>query len=329
MPSTTDSTSRKTPPGFYVRILPSPSGRGLGWGRFPSWCSLWLIVLAIACGGSGGVIVPPTEEFGGPEYAAVVVTSDLALGENRIAFGVVSRDEGPLQADSATVRTYFLPPNTETRESRETLTARFETWPFSGGVFTAYPQFDVVGSWELEAEFTTPDGQEVFAKSAFPVKDVSDTPSVGDPAPASVTSVASDFRDISHITTATEPDPALYAISIRDAIAEGKPLVVGFSTPRYCTTATCGPQLEQLSSLQQTHGDRANIIHVEVYKDPHLFEEEGRRPGRADIVDAVEEWGLPTEPWTFIVDAEGIVRAKFEAYTPAPVIEEALLKVLN
>ena len=285
------------------------------------------VALAVSCGGSDA-IVPPTEEFGGPEFAAVVITSDIAVGRDRLAFGVVRRDGPPLQAESAMVRTYYLPPNSEAREARQSLTASFEAWPFSAGVFSVYPDFDVAGTWELETEFITPDGQEVVAKSAFAVKEVSDTPAVGAPAPASVSPVASDVPDITHITTAAEPDPALYAVSIRDAIAEGKPFVVGFSTPRYCTTGTCGPQLEQLSSLRERYGDRANFIHVEVYKDPHLFEE-GRRPGRDDVAGAVQEWGLPTEPWTFVVDAGGTVRAKFEAFTSAAVIEDALLAVLN
>ena len=298
----------------------------------PLWllCSLWLIILVMACGdsGSSGVIVPPTEEFGGPEFAAVVITSDIAVGRDRLAFGVVRRDGPPLQAESATVRTYYLPPNTETREARQSLTASFEAWPFSAGVFSVYPDFDVAGTWELETEFTTTEGQEVVAKSAFAVKEISDTPAVGDPAPASVSPVAADVPDLAHITTSPEPDPALYNVSIHEAIAQEEPFVVGFSTPRYCTTGTCGPQLEQLSSLRERYGDRANFIHVEVYKDPHLFEE-GSRPGRDDVADAVEEWGLPTEPWTFVVDAEGIVRAKFEAFTPAAVIEDALLETLN
>ena len=328
MPSTTEfSTQSAQRTRRFFFIFPSPSGGGLGWGRLLSLCSLWLIILVVACGGSD-VIVPPTEEFGGPEFAAVVITSDIAVGRDRLAFGVVRRDGPPLQAESATVRTYYLPPNTEAREARQSLTASFEAWPFSAGVFSVYPDFDVAGAWELETEFTTPDGQEVVAKSAFAVKEVSDTPAVGSPAPASVSPVATDVPHLAHITTAREPDPALYAISIHDAIAEGKPFVAGFSTPRYCTTGTCGPQVEQLSSLRERYGDRANFIHVEVYKDPHLFEE-GSRPGRDDVAGAVQEWGLPTEPWTFVVDAEGIIRAKFEAFTSAAVIEDALLEALN
>ena len=258
----------------------------------------------------------------------MVLTSDLAVGKERLAFGVVSREGPPLSGESATVRTYYLPPNSEAREARQSLKASFEAWPFSAGVFSVYPDFDVAGTWELETEFTAQDGREVVAKSAFTVKEVSDTPAVGSPAPASVTPKASGVPDLSHITTAANPDPALYAISIDEALAAGSPLVVVFSTPRYCTTGTCGPQLEQVSSLQARYGDQANFIHVEVYKAPHLYGD-GKRPGKDDIADAVEEWGLPTEPWTFVVGADGLVKAKFEAFTPSASIEAALLEALN
>ena len=291
-------------------------------------CTLWLIILAAACGSSesGGVVVPPTEEFGGPQYAAVVVTSDMGVGRERLSFGVVARDGGPLQAERATVRTYYLPPNTDGREARQTLTAGFLAWPTVAGVFVVHLDFDVAGSWELEAELTTPDGTEVVAKSAFPVKETSDTPAIGDPAPASVTPKVSDVEDLSRITTAGEPDPGLYALSINEAVAEAKPFVVLFATPAYCVSFTCGPQVQELSGLREKYEGRANFIHVEVFKDPHLIE--GGRP-TGGLVDSVKEWGLPTEPWTFVVDATGIVRAKFEQYTPAYVIEDALLEVLN
>ena len=290
-----------------------------------SLCALCLIAVALACGGSG-VIVPPTEEFGGPQFAAVVVTSDLALGQERLAFGVVSREGPPLQAETATVRTYYLPDNTDDRDFHQTLTARFQAWPTVAGVFVVQPVFDTPGSWELEAEFTTADGQEVLAKAAFPVKMTSATPAIGDPAPASVTPKASDVQDLSFITTAAEPDPALYALSIHEAVAEAKPLVVLFATPAYCVSFTCGPQVKELSALGGEYASRANFIHVEVFKDPHLIE--GGRP-TGGLVDTVEEWGLPTEPWTFVIDSNGIVQAKFEQYTPPSVIEDALLTVLN
>ena len=288
-------------------------------------CALCLVSIAMACGSSDDVIVPPTEEFGGPEFAVVVVTSDLAVGRERLAFGVVSRDGLPLPAESATVRIYYLPEDTNDRQLRQTLTARFQPWPTVAGVFVAEPEFDVAGSWELETEFTATGGQQVLASSAFPVSETSKTPAIGDPAPASVTPKASDIDDLSHITSAGDPDPDLYALSVHEAVADTRPLVVLFATPAYCVSFTCGPQVHELSALRDKYVGRANFIHVEVFKDPHLIE--GGRP-TGGLVESVQDWGLPTEPWTFVVDANGIVQAKFEQYVPPAVIEDALLSVM-
>jgi len=42
----------------------------------------------------------------------------------------------------------------------------------------------------------------------------------------------------------------------------------------------------------------------------------------------VDEWGLPTEPWTFVIDSQGLVQAKFEQFTTADQIEAKLLEIL-
>ena len=87
--------------------------------------------------------------------------------------------------------------------------------------------------------------------------------------------------------------------------------MVAFSTPAYCTTATCGPQLDVVKRLSESYSDRANFIHVEVYDNPHEIQGD---LSNARIAHAVTEWGLPSEPWTFIVDADGLVAAKFEGF---------------
>ena len=77
--------------------------------------------------------------------------------------------------------------------------------------------------------------------------------------------------------------------------------------------------------MKESVGDRANYIHVEVFEEPHLVE--GARP-IGGLVPAVEEWGLPTEPWTFIIDSQRLVRAKFEQFTTASEIESNLREIL-
>ena len=129
---------------------------------------------------------------------------------------------------------------------------------------------------------------------------------------------------MAELTTDPQPDPDLYRLSIAEAVASGKPLVVAFSTPAYCTTATCGPQLDVIKRLRDRHADRANFIHVEVYDNPHEIQGD---LSNARIAPAVTEWGLPSEPWTFIVDADGLVSAKFEGFATRDELEESLLAV--
>ena len=136
---------------------------------------------------------------------------------------------------------------------------------------------------------------------------------------------AGDKEDLSQITSALIPDPDLYQLSINEALQQGKPLVVVFATPAFCVSATCGPQLEELAKVKDVIGTRANFIHVDVFEDPHLIE--GGRP-TGDLVPAVLEWGLPTEPWTFIVDKNGLISAKFEQLATATEIEIKLLEIL-
>ena len=44
---------------------------------------------------------------------------------------------------------------------------------------------------------------------------------------------------------------------------------------------------------------------------------------------AVTEWGLPNEPWTFVVGGDGKVADKFEAFVGREELEEALLGVIG
>ena len=277
-----------------------------------------LLLIASACTGPA---VPAH-----PEYGVVVVTQDLAQGSNRVIFGLVDVEGMPVRSDQAQVQTVFLPPGDAPGEPRGSAAAGFIQWPTGPqGVFAATIDFDEPGFWRLEVTTTTADGKAVEAQGAVQVKDKTATPALGDPAPRSVTPTAGEVEDLGTITSATIPDPDLYRLSVHQALDEGKPLVVVFATPAFCVSATCGPQVEVLSQVKDKFPSEANFIHVEVFKDPHLIE--GNR-AEAETVPAVEEWNLPTEPWTFVIDKDGMVRAKFEQFTSADIIEEALREVL-
>lgn len=266
----------------------------------------------------------PTPTPPGPPTVQVIST-DLSLGPNRLAFAVL-RDGNTVSLPEVTVASVF-PAEGSSGTVRQTASARFRKWPFGDiGVYTTQLDFDQAGTWGLVVDVPRSSGPSERALVELSIKERSDTPAMGSQAPLSKNKTAGDVNSLEELTTARTPDPDLYQMTIAQAISTGKPLVVTFSTPAFCTTATCGPQVEELSALKDLYAGRANFIHVEIFDNPHKIQGD---LSAAKTVAAAEEWGLPTEPWTFIVDQRGRVAAKFEAFTTGSEIEEALVRLLQ
>ena len=283
---------------------------------------LWFAVLTVlAC--SGGE-PPPTDEL-----SIGVLSTDLGVGHNRLFFFLLEDDSSPVTADNANVSIYYPADSSFEGDPREVAVARFRKWPLADrGVYTAQVNFDEPGTWALTVSVAGVDGESRSSRETFQVKSQSSTPAIGSQAPPSKNKTSRDVRTLEELTTAIEPDPELYSMTIAEALDSGKPFVVAFATPSFCRTATCGPQVEVIRSIKDRYKDRAGFIHIEVFDNI----EEIRREGDLSVartVAAVDEWGLPTEPWIFIVDRQGRIAAKFEAFTTEEEIEEELTKVLQ
>ena len=112
----------------------------------------------------------------------------------------------------------------------------------------------------------------------------------------------------------------------------GRPAWIVFATPAFCSTATCGPTLEIVKSVAPEYKDRVDFLHVEPYQ-LHMTDT-GLQPlfdatGKLQVVQAVVDYGLPTEPYQFLVDGAGVVRASFQGIASADEIRAALDSVLT
>ena len=256
------------------------------------------------------------------QYSVIMVTSDLAVGQNRISFGLVDIDNVPVKTESVAVKSVYFKPGQDEGVIKQSVQANFVEWPpeNSGrGVYLTQLDFDKTGSgtsidpglWGLEITAVADDGSKIQARTALAVAALSKSPVIGGIAPPSRTLTESTVSELHKITSAPNPDLGMYRISVRDALQEGKPAVIIFSTPAFCVSATCGPQLNVITNLKRKYRDKVNFIHVEAYQDPHLISE-----GIVGLVpvDAMDEWGLNTEPWTFVVNKNGIIQAKFEQF---------------
>lgn len=274
---------------------------------------------------------PPDATF---ELIPIPVSSELAVGHNRVLVNLIDNANNQLASPERAVELRFYDLAADPATPAISVAADYmPTTEELPGLYRAAPvNFPCWGEWGLEALTAEPDGSQRNGRMIFSVRPTSSTPAIGAAAPASDTPTAQAAADIAQISTDTTPDPAFYSTSVAQALAGGRPFLVIFSTPAFCATRTCGPALDIVKQAAADYGDEVAFIHVEPYRldivdgRAQLLLDENNRPV---VVDAVLEWGLPSEPYIFVVDGDGRVSAKFEGVAAEDEIEAALRAVAD
>lgn len=112
----------------------------------------------------------------------------------------------------------------------------------------------------------------------------------GKPAPSLKTKKLSDVGgDMSKLTSYRYPDPRMYQLSFDEALKKHKPIVLEFATPGHCTQ--CDQQLQLMKEMMNKYEHKVLFLHMDQYYNPEAY-------------DAFQVRG---EPWTFVMNAKGIV----------------------
>jgi len=297
--------------------------------------------IAAATGGelapraAAGVLAPRAT---GP-LTPLLTTTELVAGSNRFAF-VLFREGSLLAGADVAVRTYDVSADEaelvavtpavyhplEVIEqgrhvhihpdgTRHLHTAASDVQ----GIYVAQLSLERPGSWGLEIVARHGDGIVDAARLRVAALPATRSPQPGSPAPRSRNLVASDVSDVRQIDTSEPPDPRLHQTRIVDAIRQGRPQIVVFATPKFCTSRGCGPVLDVVRGLIPAYGNRVAFVHQEIWQ-----------PGGMErLAPTVEEWNLRSEPWTFVVDGGGVVRARFEGLMTRRELEAALQQTLR
>ena len=115
---------------------------------------------------------------------------------------------------------------------------------------------------------------------------------VGEIPPLSVSRTLEDVYHVSELTTGSSRDESLYQISVADALQNGKPTVIVFASPAFCTNAVCGPQVEVLSNLSRSYPGQANYVHIDLFTNPQEIQGD---LSRAMPTPLLSEWGLVSQ----------------------------------
>ena len=316
------------------RILVTSSGRQLLTG-FAGPLLIGMIAVALAASACSGE--PPETRPTGPagvdewavaqpdpdaEWLPVLATQDLAVGVKRIAFSLDGL--GPSQ-EPPSVRVSLFALDEDRISPRSVQYARFVPYdpsvgitahghantsvsdrslPIGSGVYIVPVRLTSTGLWGMLLEMSTDDRRE-SVRLRFSVRERQAAPRVGERAPAVDSRTRDDVSSLSELTSDPDPEPGLYATSISEALSHGRPVIVAFATPAFCHSRTCAPVLDAVKEVWREFSSEVMGIHVEVFENPG-------EPERLIEAEAFVAWRLPSEPWVFVIDADGVIRYAFE-----------------
>jgi hypothetical protein len=253
---------------------------------------------------SGAVFEPGDERFGFGLFdvgGEQITDADAAIYAARGADGKV---EGP------------YPARIESLETEPEFVAQTTAPDDAKAVYVADVPFDQPGEWQLAAVVDTGDGPVATRlQQSVIVQEQQQIPDVGEPAPSVHTPTLAEVGgDVESIDTRVPPS-SMHGDDLADVLGK-EPVVLLFATPALCVSRVCGPVVDVAEQVKAEYGDAAAFIHQEIYVD--------NVPGPRNLRPQVEQYGLPTEPWLFVIDENGDVTTRIEGAFSVDELEEAL-----
>jgi hypothetical protein len=290
--------------------------------RTPLLLALAATMVVAACSSSAGGTAAPSVGGASPSANAatasvipVIVSSRQVPGPNRFVFSFLDPTTNlPAASPDRTASVAFIAPG-ETQPGPATK-AEF-VWAIEGerGDYVANVQLGAPGDYKAVFITEAPGSPQEAIGVDFQVSDTSPTVAIGAQAPATDNPTIESAGSVDKVSTDTDPDETFYQLTVKDALASKTPFVLVFATPAFCQSAQCGPTLDRIKAVADAAPDDVAFINVEPYQ---LAYTEGRlQPvldanGQLQPVEAVDEWGILTEPWVFTVDGTGTVQGSFE-----------------
>jgi hypothetical protein len=270
---------------------------------------------------------------GATQISMLQAQSELTTGTSLFTFGLATNDGKLISGGS--------PPVWVAKDERSPALGPFPATSYTMDAYQRYQDHSPVtqltsfygadvdvpepGAWIFATRIDL-NGAPAVGTAAMQVVATATVAPIGSQAVSVQTPVATTEAGLLEICTRQPPDP-MHAISLDDALTNGKPTVVCFATPLLCESQVCGPVVDEVLAVRDSVGERkANFVHVEEFlpgptHTPPPATQENQSAG-------FKAWGLQTEPWTFVIDGDGIVRARFQGPCVASQIHSALTPLL-
>jgi hypothetical protein len=185
-------------------------------------------------------------------------------------------------------------------------------------VYSVDLDFPSEGEYRPVALIKEKDG---WAKKTLPSINVGEfvkIPQPGEKAPSIHTPTAKSVGgDLAKLSTRVPPDTQ-NKVNYAEVLGK-EPILLLFATPKFCQSRVCGPVVDVAQQAQHEFEGKADFIHMEIYNDNDPSK--GVRP-------QVRRFHLPTEPWLFAINREGVVSAVIEGGFGTKLMHQTVEKVI-
>ncbi len=120
---------------------------------------------------------------------------------------------------------------------------------------------------------------------------------VGKPVPLVENGTPASGETLAKYCTSYNPDMSLHDHTIPELVASKTPFILIFGTPAHCTQ--CQNQLDTVKAYQVKYKSEFEVVHIDQYKNDEVY----------------TKMNVKGDPWTFMVNAEGIVTAVYPGVT--------------
>ena len=183
-------------------------------------------------------------------------------------------------------------------------------------VYVTELTLDQPGEWRMVALVRQDEEFVAVTMPSIVVRANDSVPAPGEQAPSVHTPTSNQVSNIEEIDTRVPPS-SMHEDDLADVLGE-KPVVLLFATPALCFSRVCGPVVDVAEQVKRDHEDDAAFIHMEIYNDNLV--DKGLR-------EQVEAYGLPTEPWLFVIDCEGEIDTRIEGAFSVAELSDAVERV--
>jgi hypothetical protein len=249
---------------------------------------------------AAGCTAPPVQQLNVQPQ-----NSTLLVGVNRISIAILDGRATPVTA--ANVSVDIVGPNGASVGVRQLE----DIAPVYGGVpvYVGLADFPAAGQYDYLVKGTDSGGRSISGNAFVNVATKGPELAVGMPVPPVQQEVVTDPGVTLSMVDSGVPPDTWHDVTVAQALATHKPMVLYFGEPGYCPSKTCGPTVAILKQLCAQYCTQFSFQHIEDDIPPGpAFVQPSALPNNPAFL----AFGLRSDPWVYLVNSAGVVTDRFE-----------------